>query len=156
MSRSCSRRHVRPNLLLLAILAVMLAGLGCGGASTVEVFDIRTLQGKVDTTLPRDAQAKQEILRRLLNGLQEGIGDQGALNLFVPGVEYREDFARFYDGSKRLVRWDFSGPPVRDEVPVVLFFDDIESGPVDPAKEKRVERVYLVSGGGSRYYVSRK
>lgn len=154
-----SRRTWRPvfsNAPLLAILAVMLAGIGCGGAPKNEVFDIRTLQGKVDANLPRDAQAKQEILRRLLNGLQEGIGDQGALNLFVPGVEYREDFARFYDGNKRLVRWDFNGPPVRDELPVVLFFDDVESGPVDPAKEKRVERVYLVSGGGSRYYVSRK
>ena len=129
---------------------------GCGGATSDQVFDARRLQGTVDTALPPETQAKQEALRRLLNGLQDGIGEKGALNLFVPGVDYLENFDAFYDGHKRLVRWEFNGQPTRDDIPVLLCFDDVESGPIDPAKEKRVERVYVVSRSGQRYAIARR
>lgn len=142
--------------LALILTIPLLFAAGCGKSGPVEVFDVRKLQGKVDASLPLEAQAKQEALRRLLNGLQEGIGEKAALDIFVPGVDYQERFEDFYDGAKRLVRWEFNGPPNRDEVPVVLFFDDLESGPLDPTKERRTERVYVVEGTGPRFTISRR
>lgn len=142
--------------LVILMCFAALPFIGCGGSNKNEVFDVRTLQGKVDAGLPAEAQAKQDALRRLLNGLQEGIGEKSALEIFVPGIDYHENFERFFDGHKRLTRWEFNGPPVRDEVPVVLHFDDLDNGPINPTGEIRVERVYLVSRSGTRFSISRK
>lgn len=138
-------------LVVLTILAATLAG--CG--EPVKPVTLLDLQGKVDATLPPDAQAKQEALRRLLNGLQEGIGDTTALRLFVPGINYRESFTTFFEG-KRLARWEFSGQPQGNQIAVVLYFDDKNGGPIDPQQERRVERTYIVTGSGSNYVISRK
>lgn len=130
---------------------------GCGGSQPDKMFDVRELQGKVDTTLPASAQERQEALRRLLNGLQEGAGDKAALAIYAPGIDFRESFPAFFDGHKRLVRWDFVGKPNRDEIAVSLFFDDIDSGPVDPKQLRQSDRTYVVSTtAGRRFAISRK
>jgi hypothetical protein len=129
---------------------------GCGDGQPEKPFDARDYQGKVDTTLPPHSQQRQEALRRLLNALQEGVGDKAALGIFAPEIDYREKFSEFFAGHKRLVRWEFSGKPDRDNVAVTLFFDDLDSGPVDPDKLVSVDRVYVVSSAGRRFAVSRK
>lgn len=129
---------------------------GCGGAASGEVYRATAYQGKVNTALPPAQQVNQEVLRRLLNGLQEGIGEPAGLRIFVPGVDYRETFEQFFEGQKRLVRWDFNGVPNGNDVPVVLSFDDKDSGPFHPAAERRVERVYTVLGYGQQFAVSRR
>ena len=55
-----------------------------------------------------------------------------------------------------LTRWDVNGSPTSDEVPVVLHFDDLENGPLNPDGEIRVERVYVVYRSGARFSISRK
>ena len=115
-----------------------------------------TLQGRVDTTLPAELQAKQQAVRRLLNGLQEGVGDAAGLAIYAPGIVYREKFEDFFNGAGQLARWEFSGRPQGNEVPVVLYFDDQNSGLVNPENVRREERVYLVSGSGQQYTISRK
>jgi hypothetical protein len=144
------------SLIAISFLVVLPLAIGCGGGASGEVYHPEAFQGKVDTSLPSELQVRQEVLRRLLHGLQEGIGEVAALRIFVPGVDYRESFEQFYEGQKRLIRWDFNGRPNGNDVPVVLYFDNKESGPVSPETERRVERVYQVSGYGQRFAISRK
>lgn len=142
---------------LLSGLALVAAA-GCGGSSARQEFsfDPATFQGVVDSNLPQPQQHKQYTIQRLLNGMREGIGEIAALRLFVPGVDFREPFDAFYEGHKRLVRWEFAGPPSGNEVPVVLYFDEKELGVIDPDELTRVERVYVVTGGGQYSTVSRR
>lgn len=149
---------MRAIALLLLAGTVPLAAAGCGGSSTAKdfSFDPATFQGTIDPSLPQPLQDKQYTVQRLLNGMREGIGEIAALRLFVPGVDFREPFDAFYEGHKRLVRWEFGGPPSGNEVPVVLYFDEKESGVIDPDELVRVERVYVVSGGGQYSTVARR
>lgn len=130
---------------------------GCGeSSSSAQPFDPTSLQGKVDGTLSPELQAKQEAVRRLLNALQEGAGDTQTLQVMAPGINFQEKFPDFYEpGTKRLTRWEFGGAPNGREVPVVLYFDELDSGPIDPEKEKRIERVYVLSGSGNQFSIGR-
>ncbi len=80
--------------------------LGCivvlPGCEQAEVkFEPRDLEGKVDTTLPKPLQAKQEVVARWLRGMQQGIGELAGLRLLVPGVDMKESFDEFYNQHKR-------------------------------------------------------
>jgi hypothetical protein len=139
----------------LFVMSLPLAA-GCGGGAAGEVYRPETFQGQVDTSLPQDLQAKQEALRRLLNGLQEGFGEAAALRIFLPDVDFRESFEQFFAGQKRLVRWDFHGVPQGNDVPVVLYFDDKDAGPASQETERREERVYSVAFSGRRATIARR
>jgi hypothetical protein len=141
-------------LLLLAVSVVGVAG--CSSTAADTVYKPEAQQGVVDKSLPSALRDKQQSLFLLLNALKEGIGESVALRAFVPGVEFRESFEKFYDGSKRLVRWEFGGSPSGNDVPVVLYFDSQESGPVDPGKLLRSERTYVVTGSGQQVTIARK
>ena len=110
---------------------------GCSRTSADTVYRPEAYQGHRRCFIAARATAKQQAIWRLLNALQEGIGETIALRSFVPGVDFRESFEKFYEGAGRLVRWEFNGRPKGNEVPVVLYFDDQTSGPVDPEKERR-------------------
>jgi hypothetical protein len=142
--------------LLLIGFALPLIAAGCGSSTASEPYNVASYQGTIDTSLPRALQDKQFTVFRLLNGMREGIGEIAALRLFVPGVDFREPFDAFYEGHKRLVRWEFNGPPSGNDVPVVLYFDEQELGAIDPDKLTRVERVYTVTGGGQYSTVTRR
>ena len=140
----------------MLLLSGIAASGGCGRTEEAKAYDPGDYQGRVDTSLPRPLQDKQAALARFLNGMREGVGDEGTLRLVVPGVTFREPFDKFYGGSKRLARWEFGAKPNGNEVPVVLFFDDVENGPIDPTVLKREERVYVVTGGGTSVSIQRK
>ena len=141
----------------LSLLLLMLAAAAdCGRGEAGQVQEPQHVQGRVDTTLPAELQAKQRAVRRLLNGLQEGVGDAAGLAIYSPGIVYREKFEDFFNGAGQLARWEFNGRPQGNEVPVVLYFDDQNSGLVNPENVRREERVYLVSGSGQQYTISRK
>ncbi len=118
-------------------------------------FEPRELEGTVDTSLPKPLQAKQEVLARWLRGMQQGIGEIAGLRLMVPGVDMKESFDQFYNQHKRLVRWEFNGKPVGVEVPVILYFDDVESGVYDERTLHREERVYAANNTGNRWTIAR-
>lgn len=143
-------------LLSISFILALPFVLGCGNGQVPpdKVYRPDLLQGQVDASLPAPLQAKQQALRRLLAGLQEGIGDSHALREFVPGITFRESFDRFYEGAERLARWEFNGAPKNNEVPVALYLVDTPDG--GAKAERRVERVYLVSGGGRQFTVARK
>lgn len=142
-------------LLAVAALAAM-ACIGCSSGASAEAYNPANFQGTIDKSLPPDQQARQAAVQKLLNAMREGVADPGGLSLYAPGITLRERFDSFYGASKRLVRWDFNGPPRGGEVPVVLYFDDKDSGPVDPSAERKEERVYVVSGSGNRFSISRR
>ncbi len=90
----------------LAVLSVMLFA-GCGsGNSTTQVYNSETTRGVVDNKLSQEAQEKQAALRRLLTGFQDGIATPTDLEMTVAGIEFREPIENFYEGNKRLVRWN--------------------------------------------------
>lgn len=142
----------------LAILAVILLVVGCGSGTVPpdKVYRPEAFQGKVDASLPPELQAKQHALRRFLAGVQEGIGEKESLREFVPGVTIRESFEQLVDAPARLTRWEFNGKPKGSEVPVVLYLSDDPNAKANSADQRRVERVYLVSGGGRQFTITRK
>lgn len=136
------------------LLGLAIIQLGCGGKPP-EAFNPASVQGTIDTSLPRPQQRAQQGVQLLLNAVQEGAADPGGLALLAP-VDFREPFPKFFSGGKRLVRWDFNGPPKGSEVPVTLYFDGQTGGPADAATEVREDRVYQVGAAGQRFTITRK
>jgi hypothetical protein len=124
---------------------------GCGSRESPPAAGAGRLTA-VDASLPKEAQARQSVVRDLLNNLQEGYPAE-RLKVFLPGVKFRETQAQFLEGGQYLERWSFQGPPAGDEVPVSLVFATEESG---GKASKQVDRVYVVQGVAGRYTVSRK
>jgi hypothetical protein len=106
----------------------------------------------IDPSLPKEAQAKQQVIRRILASLQEGYPVE-RLKSFVPGLTFRETHERFFEGASYLESWSFNSQPSGDEVPVALVFGTPGSGSVS---RTNVDRTYLVRGTPGRYTVSRK
>ena len=125
------------------------------GIDPDKVYRPEAFQGKVDTSLKPDQQAKQEAVRRLFAGLQEGFSEE-ALPEFVPGIQFGETYDKFMEGAEKLARWEFAGAPQGNDVRVVLFLQDPPQAGGDLPPERRVERTYLVSGGGKNFRITRK
>jgi hypothetical protein len=121
--------------------SVLWAG-GCGGDQPEKPFDARMLSGQGGHACCSPIlNSVRNAPRRSRNCVQEGrAGDKAALGIFAPDIDYREAFADFFAGHKRLVRWEFLGKPERDNVAVSLFFDDLDSGPVNLDKLVQVDR----------------
>jgi hypothetical protein len=133
-------------LIVLAVaLLLPLAG-GCGRASAVAQSD--NTSGRVDTSLPPEHQAKQEAVRKMLRGFQTGT--------LVPGVAVQGRTGQILDDASKATSWEFAGPPKGDEVPVVFHFDKQGSSPASSKNPKQVERVFLVTGGGDLFKITRK
>ncbi len=134
-------------VLLLAAMA------GCGEPTVApeDVYHPERLQGTVDKSLPAELQAKQEILAEALSVGLEG-NDIEDVSEYVSGVDFEEPTAAFLDGAIGLSRWEFGGKPDGNDVPVVLFLD--EDGP--DKEDRRVERVYTVTGSSQRATIRRK
>jgi hypothetical protein len=137
----------------LGVIALAFAAAsGCGAKGVEQSSGATNPAGAVDVSLPKEAQAKQQVIRDILLNLQEGYPAE-KVPFLLRGVRFDEQQSRFLDGAKYLVRWEFNGPPSRDEVPVVLSFaQEHDSG----ADLKKVERIYVVKGSHGRYAVTRK
>lgn len=109
------------------------------------------LRGEVDKTLPPAQQEKQRILKRILDELQSRT-HYTAIQQYHADVQVTESLESYMEGTLGLARWNFNGKPDKDDVPVVLFM--MEDLPNDP--ERRVERVYTVTGSPGKYTISRK
>ena len=127
--------------------------LGCGETTVApeDSYDPVDVAGTVDTSLPPKLLAKQEMLSTVLVLFQQGI-EVDALADYEPGARFAESQEEFLEGAMNLSRWDFNGRPEGSDVPVVLFLTE----DTDTGKERRVERVYAVSGSPTRFTISRK
>jgi hypothetical protein len=135
----------------VALIAVPLP-MGCGTSNGGPRLDPASLVPAVDSSLPKEAQARQQVIRDVLKNLQEGYPVE-RLKKFLPGVKFNETQSQFMDGARSLESWSFNGQPTGDEVPVTLVFTPEDSGGENP---KKVDRVYVVKGSAGRYTVSRK
>jgi hypothetical protein len=126
--------------------------MGCGSSSGGTRFDPASLVPAVDNSLPKEAQARQQVVRNLLKNLQEGY-PVDRLKKLVPGVKFNETQSRFMEGARSLDSWRFNGQPSGDEVPVTLVFSPEGAGDEGP---KQVERVYVVKESAGQFTVSRK
>jgi hypothetical protein len=141
--------------LLLLLLSLAAIG-GCSQSSAQTTFTAASYQGKVDTTLSAELQAKQQALRKFLNAVLEGVGDAGGLAIYAPGIDFRAKYEDLNGTSGRLVRWDFNGRPSGNDVPVVLVYVDPATGLVTPENERKVEKTFAVVRGGNRFSISPK
>ena len=135
-----------PSLLLVAVL-------GCGEptVSPDEAYDPEELQGTVDTTLPPDLQARQEAILELFDALQRGVPID-TLDQEISGISFQESEESFFEDTIRLERWEFSGKPSGNDVPVTLFLAKDDAG--EDLLEQ--ERVYTVAGAPGRFTIRRK
>ena len=140
-------------LLCISPVLLLAASIGCGQGEIPpeEAFAPEKLMGHVDESLPPELQAKQKVLKRILVSLEEGV-DFDYLPEEHPDVQLEESMEDFLEGTINLARWDFNGPPAGDGVPVVLYFSRDTSG----RNERRVTRVYTVTGSKGRWTISRK
>jgi hypothetical protein len=133
---------------LAAFVAILILPLAAGCSRGQAAGPSDTVNGKVDTSLPPEQQAKQEAVRKMFVGFQTGT--------LVPGVAIQGRSEQIFNEATRTTSWEFNGPPKGNEVPVVLHFDDKAGSPGNPKAPKKLERVFLVTGGGDLFKIARK
>jgi len=126
---------------------------GCG-QSTVDPEDAykpEQFQGVVDTGLPPPARAKQQALKAILDSVHELVGFD-ELPYTHPGIRFAESRETFFEGTLGLHGWRFDGPPVGDDVPVLLQLYEDSAG----ERIREVKRVYTVTDARGRVDIRRK
>ncbi len=84
------------------LLTLLLTSPGCQQSEAK--FEPRDLEGKVDTTLPKPLQDKQEVVARWLRGMQQGIGELAGLrSCWYRASTCASLLNSFYNSHKRLV-----------------------------------------------------
>ncbi len=139
-------------VLLIVSSSFMLPGCNFG---TTENMAALQLQGEIDTTATPQAQAKQNVIKKLLNAIREGATDKGSLAIHAVGIDFREDETKLLDGHAWLARWNFAGPVDGNNVPVALYFSSREFDFGDPSQHIESQRVYSVTGSGNKFVVNR-
>lgn len=125
---------------------------GCGPAFTEHPtgFDPAQFGGTIDESLPAGERERREVVRRLLLGIVAG-EDIASIQKWLPGVDFRESQATFFNGNLLLRRWDFAAAPRAGAVWV-----DLEFVPADDSVATRVERRgYEVTGRRGAWIVRR-
>lgn len=135
------------------LLITNLVFLGCA-AEPDFVATPEKLVGVVDESLPPAQQAKQQSVRRFLKAIQEGVGDAEQLRLVAPGIRYSGSFTGILQGHARLARWEFTDAMQGNRVPVKLFFDELQGGPIDPRQLTQSETAFVVSGSGNSVLIA--
>lgn len=137
--------------LLLAVVGALVTG-----CSTQPAFVAapESLIGVVDDALPADKKAKQQVVIRFLRAIQEGVGDAEQLQLVAPGIRYSGSFTGILQGHARIARWEFDGAPDGNRVAVKLYFDDLQGGPIDPAKLQEARAAFVLSKAGNAWQVA--
>jgi hypothetical protein len=130
---------------------------GCGGGAAEQVGDGQGLNNQVDKSLPQEQQAKQAAVRRLLDALVEGVGDQSGLAIYAPGIDLRASCEDIRKGTAgQLIGWEFKGQPIGNRVPVVLYYAEQQFGRVDWDNSPRKDRDFEVATNGARFSISPK
>ena len=133
----------------IVILGAMVASWGCGGTHE-SAHDSQALAGTVDPTLPKEAQAQQDAMLRLLATIQRGVAFE-----YLPdeakGVVMEESQADFFGSTCDLHRWEFIGAPDQNKVTLKMIFRLDQ--PDFPEQEE--QRTYLVIPKGNQFIVRR-
>lgn len=137
----------------VSLLLSLTVAAGCGERviDPDHAYKPEQLQGEVDTSLPPPLQAKQQAVKAVLDTLQFGM-DFNGLRESYPHIRFRETEAGFLEGTVGLHGWKFDGPPVGDDVPVLLqLYEDSTGENIREAK-----RVYTVTDARGRVEIRRK
>lgn len=135
----------------LLFLATVISA-GCGPAFTEHAtgFDAAQFGGTIDDSLPASERERREVVRRFLLGIVAG-EDIALIEKWLPGVEFRESQAAFFNGHLLLRRWDFARSPRPGAIAVTLEFV-----PADDAVTTSVEqRAYDVTGRSGAWVIRR-
>ena len=133
-------------------LALVMAS-GCSGPiwtdSGGETAPVRI--GRVVGASPSaEERERRAVMQRLLEGIVAG-EDIAMVARWLPGVEFRESQAAFFNGNLLLRRWEFAASVRPDEIPVSLEFI-----PADDASANRIERrTYEVTGWRGAWVIDR-
>ena len=126
----------------------------CGSQKT-DVKDGNQLKGTIATNLTNEEKVLESVMGRLLRAFQGGVRDADDLAFTAWDIELNGGVPGFYEGHKRLYRWDFVGAPKGNAIAVSLVFDEQESGSLDKKTQKTEERVYAVQRSGTGFSVKR-
>ncbi|MFM7138445.1 MAG: hypothetical protein ACKO1M_15495 [Planctomycetota bacterium] len=106
--------------------------------------------GITDASLREEYRERRAVLQRLLDGIVAG-EDVALIARWLPGVDFRESRAAFFNSNLLLHGWGFGAPVGPDAIPVTLEFF-----PADDAAANRTERrTYEVTGRRNRWVVDR-
>lgn len=108
--------------------------------------------GEVDQTLPPAQQELQSVMRDFLRAVQSG-ADYNRLYTTLPDLVIKEPETNFFGEGVHLVRWNWTGPPQGNTVPVKLeMMRDIPPG--DQTIE--YERSYKLNKSGGKWIIARQ
>ena len=150
---------MRSGMIHLAILLPAMAGCGRDAGepgNDVRIFRPQDYRGQVDGKLPAALQNRQQVMCGVFNALLEGHRPE-QMPKYFPDVIFKETSNTFYEGSARLVRWAFAGPPDGNNVPVEITLENTAANKQEPQSTRTVRRTYVVavSHNGS-YTIARK
>lgn len=132
-----------------------MAAAGCArptGAAAGIDRDLHRFGEIADPSPPAAERDRREVVRQLLNGIVAG-EDIALIERWLPGVEFRESQAAFFNGNLLLKRWDYApqGRSGFDSIAVSLEFI-----PADDSAVNRIEqRTYEVTGQHGAWVVDR-
>jgi hypothetical protein len=107
--------------------------------------------GVVDESLSPEQRERQDALIRALRVLKNGTAI-AHLGRYETDLELQESEEDFYGEGVALARWEWSGPPVDDKLPVRLHMQ-LDEPPGD--KTVSYDRTYEVRKNGQRFLISR-
>jgi hypothetical protein len=133
----------------LAISLLLVGVLGCQESRPPAVV---VNWGEVDPSLPPAQQELQSTMRDFLRAVQSG-ADYNRLYTTLPNTVIKEPEASFFGEGVHLVRWEWTGPPQGNVVPVRLeLMLDIPPGD----KIVKYERSYKINKASGKWIVARQ
>jgi hypothetical protein len=138
---------------LIAYLLALATASGCSGPSWTdrgEETAPERVGGIVAASPSAEERERRAVMQRLLEGIVAG-EDIAMVARWLPGVEFRESQAAFFNGNLLLRRWEFAASFRPDGIPVALEFI-----PADDATANRIERrTYEVTGWRGAWVIDR-
>jgi len=133
--------------LALPLLLVSIVGCQESGPPAVVVN-----WGEVDTSLSPSQQELQSTMRDFLRAVQSG-ADYNRLYTTLPNTVIKEPEASFFGEGVHLVRWDWTGPPQGNVIPVRLEIM-LDVAPGDKTVE--YERSYKINKASGKWIIARQ
>ncbi len=148
-SLACSTWHesVRHWIFIFLVLTV---SSGCRKSEPEEIFAPENWQGEINTELPKETQAQQDAIIRLLGAIQlVGIEHY---HWDCPDIKFNVSFAEFFEDAVGIHKWEWSGEPSKNGFPVRLFLEKD-----DPTEEKTIaKRIFTVTRRGRSFLIEMK
>ncbi len=141
-------------VLMLSFFLLAAIAVGCGEPDVPieESDDPEQRVGEVDESLSKALQIKQQLLKIVLDAFTVENIEVEFLSNSYPRATFTESAEDFDENTLGVARWDFNGKPTGSDVPVALWLSVDSSG----TNERKVERVYTVTGSMGAFKVARK